>query len=66
MLLNEPFENFRVHTWTADGKFKNEHWILKILDAEMLNILQIDLYDNFKSQPNDLIRDKIQLILLEH
>ena len=53
-LLNEPFEMFRVHTWTADGKFKNKNWILKILDANLLSILQINMRDNFKSDPGFL------------
>ena len=53
-LLNETFEMFRVYTWTADGKFKNKNWILKILDANLLSILQINMRDNFKSDPGFL------------
>jgi len=47
-LLNETFEMFRVHTWTADGKFKKK---LNFKDsyANMFNILQINMRDNFKS-----------------
>jgi len=53
-LLNETFKMFRVHTWTADGKFKKKNWILKILDADMFNILQINMRNNFKSDPGFL------------